>query len=125
VVLPKRLASFNRGVANHFTMPFAARLPGFGVVIHQGRRSERTYSTPVILFRHDGDYTFVLVYGRGDWVRNVVQAGGAQVLTRGRIHTIVDPRIVEDHEHADLAAPVRRVFQLLHVDEELRAVEAA
>jgi deazaflavin-dependent oxidoreductase (nitroreductase family) len=105
------------------TLPFAARLPGFGVVIHKGRRSGRTYRTPVILFRDDRNYTFVLVYGRGDWVRNMVQAGGAQVLTRGLIHTIVDPRIVEDHEHADLAAPVRQIFQLLHVDEELRAVE--
>jgi deazaflavin-dependent oxidoreductase (nitroreductase family) len=124
VVLPKRLASFNRGVANHVTMPFAARLPGFGVVIHQGRRSGRTYRTPVILFRHDGVYTFVLVYGRGDWVGNVVQAGGAQVLTRGRIHMIVDPRIVEDPEHPDLPGAVRVILGLLHVDEELLAGEA-
>jgi hypothetical protein len=43
----RRLAHFNRRFTNHVARPLAMLLPGFGVVVHTGRRSGREYRTPV------------------------------------------------------------------------------
>lgn len=46
----RRLAPFNKHVTNRLTLPLAPRLPWLGVVAHVGRRSGRTYRTPVNVF---------------------------------------------------------------------------
>ena len=121
--LPGSLARFNRIVTNRITAPFAAHLPGFGVVIHLGRRTGRTYFTPVNLFRRPGGVTVALTYGRGDWVQNVLHAGSFEVTTRGRTHRLTHPTVVEDPDHAELPPPVRTILRLIHADQELRADE--
>src|SRR5437588_12940063 len=45
------VAAFNIAITNRITSRFAARLPGFGIIIHIRRRSRRTYRTPVDVFR--------------------------------------------------------------------------
>ena len=73
--LARRLARFNNRVSNRLTLPLAPRLPGLGVVAHVGRRSGRTYRTPVNVFSRDGGFVFALPYGRqAQWVQNVLQA---------------------------------------------------
>ncbi|SCF06599.1 hypothetical protein GA0070607_5111 [Micromonospora coriariae] len=72
MVLPRRLARFNRVVTNRVTGPLAGRLPGFGVIIHRGRRSGRVYRTPINIFRTSGGYVAALTYGFTDWARNVL-----------------------------------------------------
>ena len=70
--LPKRLAKFNRVVTNRVLGPFARYLPGFGIVSHVGRRSGRTYRTPVNLYKRGDGYVIALMYGAdSQWVRNV------------------------------------------------------
>ena len=51
---PQWLARFNKHVTNRITGPLAPNLPGFGVVIHPGRKSQRTYRTPVNVFPRAG-----------------------------------------------------------------------
>ena len=46
MALPKGLARFNRVVTNRVVGPFAARLPGFAIVTHVGRRSAASTPTP-------------------------------------------------------------------------------
>ena len=121
--LPGSLARFNRIVTNRITKPFAARLPGFGVVTHIGRRTGRTYSTPVNLFRRPGGFTFALTYGRGDWVQNVLHAGSVEVKTRRRTFRLTNPTVVDAPGHAELPPPVRTILRFIHADEELRADE--
>ena len=43
MVLSKRVAAFNNRVTNRITGPVAGHLPGFGIVIHTGRKSGREY----------------------------------------------------------------------------------
>jgi deazaflavin-dependent oxidoreductase (nitroreductase family) len=117
--LPGSLARFNRTVTNHFMRLGAGHVPGFGIVTHQGRRSGRRYRTPVNVYRRPGGFALALVYGRGDWVRNVLAAGRAEILTRGRTHAVVNPRIVEDRDHPDLPAPVRQILRRIDVREVL------
>src|SRR3954447_422197 len=95
--LPRQLARFNRVVTNRVLGPLARYLPGFAVVSHVGRRSGRTYPTPVNVFRRGDRYVIALTYGAdSQWVRNVVAAGGAEIETRGRRLRVVDPEVVLD-----------------------------
>ena len=115
--LPPALARFNKKVTNRVTRPFASRLPGFGIVTHRGRRSGRTYSIPVNVFRGSGGWVFALTYGRGDWVKNVLAAGGAELHTRGRDHHVTNPRVVDDPSRSAVPRPVRAILKVIHADE--------
>jgi deazaflavin-dependent oxidoreductase (nitroreductase family) len=116
--LPRRLAKFNRVVTNRVLGPFARYLPGFAIVSHVGRRSGRTYRTPVNLFRRGDGYVIALTYG-GDsqWVRNVLAAGGADIETRGTRLGLTDPEVVRDPARSLVPTPVRVPLRLANVDE--------
>ena len=45
------VAAFNFAFTNRITSRFAARLPGFGILTHVGRKSGRVYRTPVNVFQ--------------------------------------------------------------------------
>src|SRR6202161_2465256 len=77
------VAAFNLAVTNRITSRFAARLPGFGILTHVGRKSGKVYRTPVNVFRAQKGFLIALTYGReSEWVRNVIAAGTCQLLTR-------------------------------------------
>ena len=96
----------------------ATRLPGFGVVVHRGRRSGRTFRTPVNVFGLDGGYVVALTYGSdSDWVKNVMAAGGCEVETRGRRVSLDHPRLVHDETRRRVPAAVRPILRAIHVDD--------
>jgi deazaflavin-dependent oxidoreductase (nitroreductase family) len=108
--LPRALARLNRVGPNRVIRHFVTWVPGYGLVLHDGRRTGRVYRTPVFLFTADGHYTIALVYGaESDWAHNVLAAGGCQVITRGRRVRLVGPRIVHDESRAAIR-PVERAF---------------
>ncbi len=115
--LTHTIARFNKVATNRVSRVVAGRLPGFGIIIHRGRRSGRTYSTPVNVFRRPGVFIVALTYGRGDWVKNVLAAGQAQLRTRGRTHHVRNPRVLREPVPADLPQPTRTILGLLNVDE--------
>ena len=73
-------------------------MPGYGVLVHIGRKSGRVYRTPLNVFRaRNGGFAIVIVYGReSDWLRNVRAAGRAELVTRRRRYTVSNPRIESD-----------------------------
>src|ERR1700684_4046750 len=76
-------AAFTLAFTNQITSRFAARLPGFGIVTHVGRKSGKVYRTPVNVFRAPEGFLIALTYGReSEWVKNVVTAGACQLTTR-------------------------------------------
>ena len=108
----RRLARFNRLVANRMVGPVLTRMPGFGAIVHRGRRSGRQYRTPVKLFRRGEGYVVSLPYGRdSDWVKNVLAAGGCQLVTRGRRLDLVAPQVYVDREQHAIPAPIRAVLK--------------
>ncbi|MBZ4322252.1 nitroreductase family deazaflavin-dependent oxidoreductase [Streptomyces huiliensis] len=115
----RRLARFNRAVANRVVAPVLVRLPGFGTVLHRGRKSGRPYATPVKVFRAGDAYVISLPYGpRSDWVRNVLAAGGCDLVTRGPVGRgrrvrLTEPRLYADRVQAGIPAPVRAVLKRL------------
>jgi gluconokinase len=115
--IPRSVARFNVRVTNHVTRPFAGRLPGFAIVTHVGRRSGRTYQTPVNMFRDGERYVFALTYGAGSqWVKNVLAAGACEVRTQGETVRLHEPRVFTDPQRRSVPAPVRLVLGTISVD---------
>ena len=84
---------------NPITRPVAKRLPAFAVLTHRGRKSGRTYRTPINVFRRGDDYVFFLTYGSDvNWVKNVLATGSCSIETRGRVVELVEPELITDPE---------------------------
>ena len=116
--LPRAVARINRWVTNRLLTGLATRLPGFGVVIHIGRRSRRQYRTPVNVFRRGDRFIFALTYGlNSDWVRNVLAEGGCALETRGRTLRLSRPRLFHDESRYAVPAPVRLVLGIVKVSD--------
>jgi deazaflavin-dependent oxidoreductase (nitroreductase family) len=121
MALPRGLAAFNRRVTNRVTGPFAGRLPGFGIVVHRGRRSGREYRSPVNLFATTGGYVLALTYGTdSDWIKNVLAAGKCDMVTRGRTVHLTAPEIFHDEARQAVPRGVRPFLRILGVADFMR-----
>lgn len=82
------------------TRPLAMRSAGrerseTSVVRHVGRRSGRTFATPVVAVEHDEEFFIALPYGdRTDWMKNVVAEGEASLVNRGRTYRVDRPQVI-------------------------------
>ena len=116
--IPKAIARLNRSVTNPILTPLARRLPGFALVTHVGRRSGRTYVTPVNLFRDGDGWVIALTYGAdSQWVRNALAAGEIEVETRRRRVRLVVAEVVRDPSRRRIPPPARWMLGLIDVDE--------
>ena len=84
---------------NPVTRRVAGKLPAFGVLTYRGRKTGRTYRTPINVFRRGDAYFFFLTYGSdAQWVKNVLAAGSCSLETRGRVVELVEPELITDPE---------------------------
>ncbi|MGB0011990.1 MAG: nitroreductase family deazaflavin-dependent oxidoreductase [Candidatus Sulfotelmatobacter sp.] len=115
------VAAFNSAVTNRITSRFAARLPGFGILIHVGRKSGKLYRTPVNVFQAPEGFLIALTYGReSEWVKNVLAAGGCELETRGVRYQLVAPTIVHDPTRRRFPFPVWIVLGLIGANDFMR-----
>jgi hypothetical protein len=62
----------------------------FSIVRHVGRRSGRVFETPIIVAPVPGGFVAELTYGEQvNWYRNVIAAGGCELVVHGATHRIV------------------------------------
>jgi deazaflavin-dependent oxidoreductase (nitroreductase family) len=101
--LPRGLARFNRVVTNRVQRVYAWALPPWAVIVHRGRRSGRTFRTPVLAFRSDGELIVALLYGdESDWLRNLLAAGGGRIVRGAHTYELSRPRVVATDAAAEL-----------------------
>jgi deazaflavin-dependent oxidoreductase (nitroreductase family) len=125
MVAPRSIARFNRHVTNRVLGVVAPRLPGFALLVHTGRRSGRTYRTPVNMFPTEYGYRIALTYGpESDWVRNVVAAGGCDAVVRGRTIHLTSPVVRHDPERGGMPALARPVLAVVGVSDFLDVASA-
>jgi deazaflavin-dependent oxidoreductase (nitroreductase family) len=107
--MPSWLPAVNRRIVNPVQRLWAPRLPPWALIVHRGRRSGAEFRTPV-LAAVDGDRIAIgLLYGSdAQWVRNLLAAGGGEVVRRGRRRRLANPRIVRDAR----AEPLPRAARL-------------
>jgi deazaflavin-dependent oxidoreductase (nitroreductase family) len=87
----------------------------FSLVRHKGRKSGKVYETPIMVAAVADGFVAELTYGeKVNWYRNIVAAGGCELLVDGVIHQVV---AVEPYpEDAGIRAfglPARLVLQVL------------
>lgn len=123
--LSRMVARFNRSGLNHVTRRIAPFMPGFGVIVHRGRKSGRQYRTPVNVFAKPGGYLFALTYGKdADWVRNVLTAGECDLVHRRQVIHLTAPTILHDPERKQVPAAVRAILGAVEADDFLQMTTA-
>lgn len=86
-----------------------------------GRRSGRTYRTPINVFRQGDHYLFALTYGSDvEWLMNVLAAGRCGMRTRGRDVELVEPEVNVDPALRLMPRFLRPFGRLNRVTEVLR-----
>lgn len=88
--LPNAVRHWNKRFLNRLTIQLARASWGpFSIVHHVGRRSGRSYQTPIFAFPTAGGFAIALTYGSGvDWFQNVAAAGGCRILWHRREYSI-------------------------------------
>jgi deazaflavin-dependent oxidoreductase (nitroreductase family) len=79
-----------KNTLNRVTVRAARRGGGpFSLIRHVGRRSGRTYETPVVLARVPEGFVAELTYGENvNWFRNIEAAGGCVVVFGGEDYRV-------------------------------------
>ena len=111
------MAELNKKVTNRLSRHIAGWAPGFAIVHHKGRRTGRAYETPVNVFNHGGGYLFAMTYGEGEWVRNVLAAGGCEITTRRRTVALRAPELYRDRGRTGIPIPARWILAAVDVDQ--------
>ena len=85
---------FNKHVLNPAMMNLAGRKHWYAAVIrHTGRRSGKSYATPVVADRVADGFILPLPYGTSvDWLRNVLAAGRETVTVGGETFDVPSPK---------------------------------
>jgi deazaflavin-dependent oxidoreductase (nitroreductase family) len=106
-------------VLNRLVRRFAGRrhVPLYVLLTHRGRRSGRTYATPVVGMRVPGGFAIPMAFGEGaDWYRNIMASGGATLRKDGTEHRLTDPIAIDpDSAGSPFAAWQRPVYRALGI----------
>lgn len=90
---------------NPLVGPLARRLPPLAILRHKGRRTGRSYDTPVQAFLTPRGYLVGLAYDHNaPWALNLLAADGGEMIRAGRRYRIIHPRRV-GREARELLSP--------------------
>jgi len=110
----KRFLWVLKNTLNRATAPLARAGRGpFSLIRHVGRKSGRTYETPVILVQTPEGFIAELTYGENvNWYRNIVAAGRCVVVHKRREYRVdhIEPYDAEQALRA-YPQPFRAVLQ--------------
>jgi deazaflavin-dependent oxidoreductase (nitroreductase family) len=115
--------TFNKHVLNPAMMHLAGRKHWYaGVIRHTGRKSGKSYATPVVADRVTDGFILPLPYGTGvDWLGNVLAAGAATVTVGGQTYDVTEPEIIDVATAGPQLSPRRRrAFQRFGIDNFLK-----
>jgi deazaflavin-dependent oxidoreductase (nitroreductase family) len=114
---------FHHSVGNPLQMRRAGRPDAFASVVrHRGRKTGKTYETPVWAVPTEDGFVIAIVYGsRTDWFKNVLASGEATVVHRGVAYRVTRPEIVPRVSvRTYFPATLQRIHRRIGVDRCLR-----
>jgi deazaflavin-dependent oxidoreductase (nitroreductase family) len=113
---------------NRLALPLAGKRwnPIFSVVRHTGRRSGRTFDTPVAARRLDDGFVLALAFGRGaHWYRNLVASGRGVIRWRGVDYPVGAPTDMNGEQALAAFRPLQRAgLRAAHIDGYIRVPDA-
>jgi deazaflavin-dependent oxidoreductase (nitroreductase family) len=113
------LRVFNKYLLNPAMLRLAGRKHWYAAAIrHTGRRSGKSYTTPVVADRVADGFIVPLPYGTHvDWLRNVLAADRATIQVSRQTYEVVHPKIIDTVSAApQLSSGHRRTFQKFGID---------
>ena len=117
---------FVNALFNPITRRFIHWLPGFAIIAYRGRRSGKSYRTPINVFRDGEAFVVALTYGPDvQWVKNVLASGEAELHIRQRRIRLEQPVLFEDPTRRLMPAIVRFALGLMGVSYFLRMTPSA
>lgn len=119
---------FSRRFMNPAQMRTAGSPGAYASIIrHRGRRSGREYETPVGVAPDGDGFVIALPYGkRAQWLRNVLTAGSATLVTEGNTYEVERPELVPLEVVNDRFSPSdQRMHRWFRVEHCLRLRRAA
>jgi len=115
-------------VVNPLLSPIASSglIGVWGVIHHTGRKSRKTYATPIALKPSADGFIVPLPWGPGtDWCRNVLAEGRAVVTWHGKDYEVTSPEIVDRAVADPVYGPILRpALRLLGIKKFLRVTRA-
>jgi deazaflavin-dependent oxidoreductase (nitroreductase family) len=115
------MAAAHRALTNRMMSRFAARLPGFAIVVNVGRQSGKIYRTPVNVFWRGDRVLIALTYGReSGWVSNVLAAGRCELEACGVSYQLFSPVIVHDPSRRQFPFLVRAILRFINANDYLQ-----
>ena len=125
----RRLIRATARVVNPLVLRIAGRrhMPIVGVVHHRGRKTGRSYATPLgVRPASGGGFVIPLTFSEASqWYQNIVAAGWCVITYRGADHTVARP-VVVDRATAGPAYPryERLALQMIGINEFLWLADA-
>ncbi|MCL4560676.1 MAG: nitroreductase family deazaflavin-dependent oxidoreductase [Chloroflexi bacterium] len=88
--IPAKVRYFNKRVINRLTIKIAHLSWGpFCIISHGGRRTGRSYETPIMAFPMDEGFVIAMTYGPDtDWYRNIRRSGNCIIHWHRKIYKI-------------------------------------
>ncbi len=81
---PRVVATLNRRFTNPAARSIAPWLPYLGTLEHVGRKSGKSYRTPLLVFHTEDGFVVLVGYGpESDWLKNVFAGGPTALRKRG------------------------------------------
>jgi len=103
-----------------------------GALHHVGRRSGRSYATPLSAYRLGDGFVFGVAYPEVDWCRNVLAAGKCTLTWNGNEYALEGPELISTAEAMKaypllvkpfIAGPGTHTFLWLHCADSTESVE--
>ncbi len=111
--VPRAVAKFNRLITNPLAVRFGGWAPLNGTLEHVGRKSGKTYQTPLNIFETADGFVVPIGYGlESHWVQNALAGGPLTVHKAGRTIPVVHARIVSKADAEPLVTRGRTMFRL-------------
>ena len=106
-------------ILNSFVTRIAGRryVPLYVLLRHRGRRSGRTYATPVVALHVPGGFAIPMAFGEGaDWYRNIIATGSATIRRHGTELQLADPAPIDpDSASSPFPGWQRSLFRALGI----------
>lgn len=111
-----RIRRFNKRALNPLMLRLAGRSHWYaGYLEHVGRRSGRTYRTPVVALPVRDGFAVPLPYGtQVDWLRNLLAAGTGATMVKGLRYAVSEPRVLHTSAVLEELPPLWRRFTRLY-----------
>jgi deazaflavin-dependent oxidoreductase (nitroreductase family) len=111
--VPRAVAKFNRRITNPLAVRFGGWAPLNGTLEHVGRKSGKTYQTPLNIFETADGFVVPVGYGlESHWVQNALAGGPLKVHKAGRTVQVVNARIVSKVDAEPLVTRGQTMFRL-------------